>query len=49
MGFLDFARNDTKEMGSFDFANATLEDDTERVLEKPIGNLQAGADPPSRC
>ena len=34
-GFLDFARNDTKEMGSFDFANDSLEDDTERVIEKP--------------
>ena len=42
MGFLDFARNDTKEMGSFGYA----QDDTGRVIEKPSGNLPAGVDLP---
>ena len=43
MGFLDFARNDTKETGD---SLTTLKDYTGRVVEKPSGKLLAGADLP---
>lgn len=52
MGFLDYARNDTKEMGSLDFAwndtkknggsSTAIENNTERVIEKPKATDRLG-------
>ena len=43
MGFLDYARNDTKEREFIDFTR----NDTGRVIEKPKATCPAGADLPN--